>query len=745
MRSSFPIKSGRVIVRVLSALIAACFAGGALHAQSLPPNIDFALGNFSNWLCYVGYANTGTTATGPYFTGAVLSGPLTNRHTITSGSGVDPVGGFPIVAPGGAPFSLKIGKDSIDTRAERVRYNIHVPTGTTKFAITCKFAVVFEDPGHMAADQPAFQVVAYDSATGAVIPSANNLYISGYSIPGFTPFGGVTTVQGSYLPWTASTINLSGYGGKTVTVEVTALACTLGGHWGYGYFDVTGAIANLAPTAVNCNLATNSITLQGPPGYQYYQWFDQNFSTALNSPLDTTRTRTFSLPGTAQYYNLVVYPYSSTGIPDTLRTPVMNGFTVNASPSSTTCITPGTSLSLNALVSGGATGLAYQWSGPASFSSSSIANPIAIPSGPGRLIVTVSDSNGCNRKDTVNITMGSYHVNAGRDTTTCIGTSKTINASVTPSSPNYTYSWSPATGLSSATVLKPTFTPSAGGTQQYILTVDSNGCSISDTVNIRTLPNTFASSDTTVCAGVNVVPQVQGDTTFSYTWAPSIRLTFPSPAYGGSDQRPSFAADTTTTFTITASYAACPSVTKQLTVHVEPVPLVSIGSDTLNMNALFPINISTNVSPSWFTNYAYSWSPSTNIDSPNNASINFSGANDTSLVITVNTPAGCVGRDTVFVSVSNASLMAIPNAFSPGSATNNTFRVVNVDPSVTFSSMHIYNRWGQSIFQTTRRTEGWDGTRNGSAQPTGVYIYVLEARDKMGRAVMQKGNVTLLR
>jgi gliding motility-associated-like protein len=89
--------------------------------------------------------------------------------------------------------------------------------------------------------------------------------------------------------------------------------------------------------------------------------------------------------------------------------------------------------------------------------------------------------------------------------------------------------------------------------------------------------------------------------------------------------------------------------------------------------------------------------------------------------------------------------MAIPNAFAPGSANNSTLRIVHIDPSVTFSSMHIYNRWGQSLFQTTKSTEGWDGTLNGSAQPTGVYIYVLEARDKIGRTVMQKGNVTLLR
>src|ERR1043165_3434921 len=115
------------------------------------------------------------------------------------------------------------------------------------------FAVVFDDPGHAAVNQHYFQVVSYDSATGAIIPSANNLFIAAYNLPGFMS----STYGRLYLPWTASTVNLGGMGGRTVTVEINALDCALGGHGGFGYFDITGFSNYLAPVASNCNMANH--------------------------------------------------------------------------------------------------------------------------------------------------------------------------------------------------------------------------------------------------------------------------------------------------------------------------------------------------------------------------------------------------------------------------------------------------------------------------------------------------------
>ncbi len=747
MKHSYSVR--KLLLSALFKKTALCLALlpaiGSLHAQTLPPNIDFGLGNFTTWSCYVGEATTGTPTTGAAFINPVLSGPVAKRHTIMTGTGTDAIGGFPIVAPGGGTYSAKIGLDSPNFRAERIRYQVHVPVGTTKFNLICQYAVVFEDPAHLPEEQPTFQVVAYDSATGAVIPTANNLYVSRYIIPGFIPYTSPLT-PGYYLPWTPTTVNLSGYGGNTVTIECTALACALGGHFGYGYFDVTSFSTYLAPTVVSCNLGTNSIILKGPAGYKYYQWFDQSFSTALSSPLDTNSVQSLNLPASAQYYNLVVYPYASTGLPDTVRTNVLGSFTINATPKAA-CAMPGSPVQLNTTVTGGAGNFKYQWSGGSGLSALNVPNPVANPSSASTYIVKVSDTSGCFRTDTVRTYKASFQMSAGPDKTTCLGTAVSLSATVTPAAGSYTYTWTPAGGLSSASVLSPSYSPAATGTQQFVLNVDSAGCSRTDTVSVHTLPNTFSVSDTTVCAGTGVVPQVAGDTAFSFSWSPATKLTFASPAYPGSDQKPSFAADSTTTFTITASNAAC-SIVKSLTVNVEPVPIVNIGTtDTVYKSASFPIALSASVTPASFSPYTYSWSTSPYVDSPASANINFSGPSDTTLYVTVTTPAGCSSADAVYISVSSASIMAMPNAFVPNSslAKNAMLRIASIRPGYTLRSMRIYNRWGKLVYQTTNAADGWDGMLNGTAAPMGVYVYMLEAASAKGEVVRQQGNVTLLR
>ncbi len=59
--------------------------------------------------------------------------------------------------------------------------------------------------------------------------------------------------------------------------------------------------------------------------------------------------------------------------------------------------------------------------------------------------------------------------------------------------------------------------------------------------------------------------------------------------------------------------------------------------------------------------------------------------------------------------------------------------------------MNIYTQWGQLIFQVNSTTSGWDGTFKGVAQPSGVYVYMIEAESSDGTKVIKKGTVTLIR
>ncbi|HVM49025.1 MAG TPA: hypothetical protein VMU04_13425, partial [Candidatus Acidoferrum sp.] len=115
---------------------------------------------------------------------------------------------------------------------------------------------------------------------------------------------------------------------------------------------------------------------------------------------------------------------------------------------------------------------------------------------------------------------------AGPGQTVCIGCGTAIGGSPTASGgsgSDYTYSWTPASGLSSATVANPTATPTS--TTTYTVTVtDGNGCSADSSVTVtvnNVAPSISAQpANTTVCSGsaANFSVTASGSS-LSYSWA----------------------------------------------------------------------------------------------------------------------------------------------------------------------------------------------------------------------------------
>lgn len=94
--------------------------------------------------------------------------------------------------------------------------------------------------------------------------------------------------------------------------------------------------------------------------------------------------------------------------------------------------------------------------------------------------------------------------------------------------------------------------------------------------------------------------------------------------------------------------------------------------------------------------------------------------------------------------VPNIPIM-VPNAFTPdGSGFNNTFKPVLYKPQDYF--MHIYNRWGELMFQSESRYAEWDGNYGGVPAPDGIYLWRIEYYDyETGLLKEIRGFVTLLR
>ncbi|HAD13760.1 MAG TPA: hypothetical protein DCF33_15140, partial [Saprospirales bacterium] len=86
----------------------------------------------------------------------------------------------------------------------------------------------------------------------------------------------------------------------------------------------------------------------------------------------------------------------------------------------------------------------------------------------------------------------------------------------------------------------------------------------------------------------------------------------------------------------------------------------------------------------------------------------------------------------------------IPNAFTPnGDGANDVFRVVPYESSEVVSSLEIYNRWGQKVYENFGNSS-WDGTINGQPASSDVYVYIVTV--KCGELVGKRvGDVTLLR
>ena len=93
--------------------------------------------------------------------------------------------------------------------------------------------------------------------------------------------------------------------------------------------------------------------------------------------------------------------------------------------------------------------------------------------------------------------------------------------------------------------------------------------------------------------------------------------------------------------------------------------------------------------------------------------------------------------------------IAIPNIFSPnGDGKNDTFHVLHLCEFQPFI-MHIYNRWGEKIFESHDINVGWDGTYKGKPEPEEIYTYWIsmttEPEKHKAFSRQRVGSVTLVR
>ena len=166
-------------------------------------------------------------------------------------------------------------------------------------------------------------------------------------------------------------------------------------------------------------------------------------------------------------------------------------------------------------------GVSYTWSPPGTLSCVAC-NPVyASPAVMTTYTVTGTDMHGCVGADTVRISLITQTNSVGRgDTAICLGTTVSIYDSGAT-----TFTWIPATGLSSSSIANPIADPAVTTTYTVIAQLGSCAPDVNYvTIIVYPLPTVDAGPDQTLIAGSIAQLQATGTDIYTYSWSPDATL-----------------------------------------------------------------------------------------------------------------------------------------------------------------------------------------------------------------------------
>ncbi|MBL0341103.1 MAG: hypothetical protein IPP71_09360 [Bacteroidetes bacterium] len=301
-------------------------------------------------------------------------------------------------------------------------------------------------------------------------------------------------------------------------------------------------------------------------------------------------------------------------------------------------------------------GQTYSWSPSTGLSNTGISNPIVTLTNSTSVadtfqyIVNVQNALGCSLNDTVLVFVNPAPVaNAGSNITFCGGSSGVLGSGTIG---GYTYSWSPATGLSNSTSSNPTVTlnnsSGVNDTLFYTLTTTLGPCIDTDIVQVIVQPSPVSNAgpDQLLCAGTTLQLGTTTTSGYTYSWSPSTSLS------DSTISDPTLTLNNTGTTPDTLIYIVTTTLNNCVTTDTVqiisgPAPVANAG---LNKNVCSgtPMNIGAGT----VAGYAYSWSPTTGltnstISNPVLTLTNVSGVNDTLFYVVTTSLFGCTDQDTV--------------------------------------------------------------------------------------------------
>ena len=468
---------------------------------------------------------------------------------------------------------------------------------------------------------------------------------------------------------------------------------------------------------------TTKTNFGAPTGWQ---WNFGDLAVSTDTSNIQNPTYTFKDSGT---YNVQFIVGSTFGCVDTVNTKIF----INGSPNinlisrdTLICFIDTLQLKTNNIGS-------FLWSPNYNINSLTDPNPLVSPDIPTTYFVIFTDVLGCSNRDSVFVNVKTFvTIDAGNDTTIC----RTDGLLLNTTSDALHYIWTPFTFLNSDTAKRPFANPLVP-VITYTVVGNIGKCQSSSDVTITTLPYppAYAGKDTTVCFGVSAPLMASGG--LFYQWSPATFLSatnIPNPVAIN---------PTVTTQYIVAvrDVTGCPKPAfDTVTLVVDPYVLANAGPSDTTLVLGEPLYLNGTGGATYF------WQPSTWLSNQNISNPIATPQNNITYHLLVTSTAGCQNTDTINVKVYKVvPSIYVPTAFSPNNDNNNDILKPILLGMKTLNYFRVFDRWGNLVFSTSTKGQGWDGTYKGSPQDLGTFVWMAQGTTYTGEVVTLKGYSVLVR
>jgi gliding motility-associated-like protein len=647
------------------------------------------------------------------------------------------IGGSPAASGGIGPYTYAWSPATGLSSTSIANPVVKGITSTTLYSLT-----VTDASGCSAVD-----VVQVNIVPSALVANAGPDIFTCFNNSGATlTIGGSPTATGGTGPytysWSGPNINAPNNAANITVSPITAGVYNVTVTDAKGCTATDFAIVN-ASTPVSVNVGPDTSICAGTSvslgamatGATSYQWSP---GTGLSS---TTIPNPVATPTATTTYSVTITYGNNCTASDAITITVRPRPSANAGPdrTMTACSADSVQLGGTPAATGGTAPYTYSWTPTAGLTDSLAARPWVKNLGATALYtLNVTDASGCTGTDQVQVTVigGTLSAEAGNNVSFCFGTATNVTLGGTPTvvggTAPYTYTWSPAAGLSATNVANPVANTSISRTYTVVVR-DANGCEAQDTVRITVNPRIVANAGAidTVCAGSCITlggtPTALGGSgsTYTYVWGPAIY-------FQGSNivANPVVCPLNSVTYTVVATDSIGCTNSANVTILVNQNPVANAGIDRTVVscaNACVALGGSPTATGGT-SPYLYAWSPSTALNNTGLPNPTVCGLGSTgNYTVTVTDANGCTSSDQVLINTTQSTLVADAGIDKTICAGQNTCITIGGTPAVSGGVGPYSITWYPVGGMCTSNT-----IANPQVLPTDTTMYVLLVSDANG-------------